>query len=159
MPKRQLIPDVISNQTLITLPPSATVREAVMLMTSRKIGAILVMTEGKLDGIFTERDLTTRVATAGRNLDTTQLEDVMTAGPDTLPPTARAYEALTLMEARRYRHLPVVDNGTVVGMVSIRDLFAVVKTQLLEAVQQRDDFIFGSGYSAGNQPEVTPEAL
>jgi len=159
MPMRPLMPGVVQSQTLVSLPPTATVRAATKVLAEHNIGAVLVMDGEELVGIFTERDLVKRVAAVGRDLDTTLLQEVMTANPDTLAPNARAYEAFVLMQDRGYRHIPVVEAGRVVAVVSIRDLFLVIKRQLLEAVQQREEFIFGSGYSAGVQPEVTPEKL
>lgn len=150
MPNRKLIPDVITSQELVCMTPATPVRDAVRMMAEKRIGAILVMENGRLKGIFTERDVTVRVVAAGRNAETTALEEVMTASPDTLPPEAKAIEALTLMEERRYRHLPVVAaDGAVKGIVSIRDLFAVVRLSLEEEIKTREEFMFGSGYSAG----------
>ncbi|HYH19156.1 MAG TPA: CBS domain-containing protein [Azospirillum sp.] len=152
MPNRTLMPDVIKDQTLTCLTADAGVREAARIMAERRIAAVLVTEGRRLVGIFTERDLTTRVVAAGRDPDTTRLSEVMTANPDTLGPDAAAGVALALMERHRYRHLPVVRDGEVVGIVSIRDLFAVVRTHLEEEIKDRDAFIFGSQYSL----EVSP---
>ncbi|NYZ14682.1 CBS domain-containing protein [Azospirillum sp. RWY-5-1] len=150
MPNRKLIPDVITGQDLVCMAPGTPVRDAVRMMAEKRIGAILVMENGSLKGIFTERDVTVRVVAAGLDAERTALEEVMTAAPDTLPPDAKAIEALSLMEERRYRHLPVVAaDGTVKGIVSIRDLFAVVRLSLEEEIKTREEFMFGSGYSAG----------
>ncbi|HEY0836601.1 MAG TPA: CBS domain-containing protein [Azospirillum sp.] len=152
MPNRKLMPDVITEQTLTCLTADAGVREAARIMTERRIAAVLVTEGRRLVGIFTERDLTTRVVAAGRDPDTTRLSEVMTADPDTLGPDAPAGEALALMERHRYRHLPVVRDGDVVGIVSIRDLFAVVRAHLEDELKDRDAFIFGSQYSADASP-------
>lgn len=147
MPKRRLMPDVVSEQALAALPPDASVRDAVKIMTERRVGALFVMEGPQLCGIFTERDVLVRIVAAGRDADTTRLSAVMTPNPDTLPPDATAADALHLMESRNYRHMPVVKDGAVLGMVSIRDLFAVTKRQLEQDVQDRDDFIHGTSYS------------
>jgi len=147
MPNRKLIPDVIKDQTLTCLPAGAGVREAARIMAERRIAAVLVTEGRRLVGIFTERDLTTRVVAAGRDPDATRLGEVMTADPDTLDPDATAGAALALMERHRYRHLPVVRGDEVVGIVSIRDLFAVVRAHLEDEIKDRDAFIFGSQYS------------
>jgi len=141
------MPDVVSQQVLSTLPSTATVREAVTMMAQRRIGAILVVEDDRLVGIFTERDAIVRVLAAERDPKTTPLSVVMTPDPDTLPPEAPAGDALNLMEARNYRHMPVVSEGKVVGMVSIRDLFAVNRRQLEMELRQRDDFIYGTSFS------------
>ncbi|MDQ2103167.1 CBS domain-containing protein [Azospirillum isscasi] len=161
MPNRKLIPDVITNQQLVCLPPEASVQDAAVLMAERRVAAVLV-TQGQppksqsLKGIFTERDLASRVVALGRDPAATRLSEVMTASPDTLGPDARAYEALDLMERHHYRHLPVTANGesdgTVMGIVSIRDLFAVVRAHLEDEIRDREAFIFGSNYSASAPP-------
>lgn len=148
MPARTLIPDVISGQHLTCLPPTATVRDAVLIMAERRISAVLVTADERLSGIFTERDLAVKVVAAGLDAGTTPLSAVMTAGPDTLPPDATAQQALDLMESRRYRHLPVVAaDGTVAGIVSIRDLFAIVRAHLEDEIKDREAFMFGTHYS------------
>lgn len=149
MPRRKLMPDVIQAQDLVTFPPTTLVRAAVRKMTDKRIGAVMVTEDGALKGIFTERDLTVRVVAQGRDPDTTTLAEVMTANPDTLPPDALAFAAFEMMLSHTYRHLPVVDNGKVVGIISIRDLFSVVKAQLEQDLKERDEFIFGSSYSVG----------
>ena len=156
MPNRKLIPDVIKDQQLVCLPPEASVRDAAVLMAERRVAAVLVTQDRSLKGIFTERDLASRVVATGRDPVATRLAEVMTASPDTLGPDARAYEALDLMERHHYRHLPVTadgeSDGAVMGIVSIRDLFAVVRAQLEDEIRDREAFIFGSNYSASTSP-------
>ncbi len=143
---RKLIPDVVKDQTLHHLSPTATVGEAARLMAQHHMGAVLVCAERRLLGIFTERDVTTRVVAAGRDVDATPLSEVMTPDPDTVAPDATVREALDLMNDRGYRHLPIVEDGEVRGIVSIRDLYAAVKRQLEEEVREREAFIHGTGY-------------
>ncbi|MGQ9365616.1 CBS domain-containing protein [Azospirillum sp. ST 5-10] len=147
MPTRKIIPDVIKDQTLVCLPPDASVGEAVQRMAQHRIAAVLVTEGTVLKGIFTERDLTVRVVAAGRDAAATPLSAVMTADPDTLGPDAPASEALDLMERHRYRHLPVVQDGNVVGIVSVRDLYSEVRHHLEEEIKEREAFIFGSQFS------------
>ncbi len=147
--QRRIVPDIIESQELFTLSPSDSVRDAVRVMTERKIGAVLITRDGKLAGIFTERDVLTRVVDAGLNADTTKVEDVMTADPDTLAPSDRAMDALMKMSTRGYRHLPVVNEGQLVGIVSIRDIFGAVQKELETDLKQRDQMIFDTGYGVG----------
>lgn len=143
----KIVPGVIREQSLATLNPADSVMDAVNLMTERKIGAVIIVdNSAKLAGIFTERDLVNRVVAKGLDAATVPLSKVMTADPDTLGPNDTAMNALNLMSARRYRHLPVIDGDTVIGMVSIRDLFNVVKAELEEDLREREKFIFGSDY-------------
>jgi CBS domain-containing protein len=145
------MPHVVRDQDLTTLPSTATVQTAVRRMVDKGISAVVVTADGSVDsdivGIFTERDLTKRVVALGRDPRRVRLGEVMTSEPDTLPPEARPVEALGFMQKRNYRHLPVVQDGRLVGMVSIRDLFAVVKAELEEDVHECEAFVFGSAYS------------
>jgi CBS domain-containing protein len=120
--ERRIVPDVIGQrQQLLELPASATAREAARRMCERKVGAVLVTEGGALQGIFTERDLMHRVVAAGRDPDGTRLGEVMTPDPDTVDADDHAIDALALMSARGYRHLPVLEKGQLVGIVSRRD--------------------------------------
>jgi len=127
---RRVVPDVVSNQQLLELPPTATVRGAALAMRERHVGAVLVTTDGHLNGIFTERDMVNRVVAESRDPDQTTLADVMTANPDTIAPTTTAIDALRLMNDGGYRHLPIVENGRVVGIVSRRDFHGDEKARL-----------------------------
>jgi CBS domain-containing protein len=123
----RIIPHVVQGQTLITLPPEASVRHAVEVMAQHAIGAILVVgDEGQLVGIFTERDVVTRVLAPRRDPADTPIRTVSTSHPHTLAPSSTARHALRLMHTGHFRHLPVVDKERVVGIVSIRDLYAAV---------------------------------
>ncbi len=109
----------------IHLAPSASVREAVQLMSENHIGALLVMDEGRLVGIFTERDVLNRVLAEGRDPDSTPLSEVMTRDLVTLGPQTAATLALHVMSEVGFRHLPVVENDKVYGVISLRDFVGV----------------------------------
>ncbi|GAB4185228.1 MAG: CBS domain-containing protein [Thalassobaculales bacterium] len=146
---RRIVPDIVRDQTVVTVAPNDSVREVAELMARQRIGAVVVASaEAPLAGIFTERDVLTRVVARGLDPSATPVGTVMTANPDTVAPDSLAIEALTMMSQRGYRHLPVMAGGTVVGMVSIRDLYAAVKHELEEDIQEREAFMFGSGYGA-----------
>ena len=110
--------DIVRNQDPVALPADATVRDACRHMRDHRVGAVLV-TEGdrRLVGIFTGRDAVHRVLAEGRSVDT-MLAEVMTRDPDCITPDKKTIEALRLMEDRRCRHLPIIDDGKVVGIVS-----------------------------------------
>ncbi len=127
---RRLIPDIVNSQQLLELPPTATVRGAARALRERHVGAVLVTTDGRLAGIFTERDVVNRVVADGRDPDQTTLAEVMTADPDTMAPDATAIDALRRMQDGGYRHLPIVDRGRVVGIVSRRDFHGGEKARL-----------------------------
>jgi len=114
--------DFVRNQDPLTLPPDATVEEACRHMRDRRVGAVLVIEDdGRVVGIFTGRDAVYRVLAEGKSAGDTKLTEVMTHDPDAMPPGKMAIEVLRLMEDGRYRHMPIVENGKVVGMVSRYD--------------------------------------
>ena len=125
--------DIVKNQVPVTLPPDATVRDACQCMRDRRVGAVLVTeADQRLLGIFTGRDAVHRVLAEGMSAARTKLAAVMTRDPDTMPPGKSAIEALRLMEAGRFRHLPIVDDGKVVGIVSRFDFSGVELDRLDE---------------------------
>lgn len=118
---RSVVPDIISSQKLITLPPSATVRQAARKMATANVRSVLVTRGKTLLGIFTGTDLTCRVVAAGLDPDTTKLADVMTRDPHTIGPSENAVAALNCMQGGGYRHLPVTDGKVLIGVLSRRD--------------------------------------
>jgi CBS domain-containing protein len=127
---RKIIPEVVHDQTLLHLPATATVREAAREMRTRRVGAVLVAAGDRLEGIITERDMVNRVVAEGLDPDGTKLAEVMTRNPDTVGPNDTALVALRRMQDGGYRHLPVVDNGHLVGIVSRRDFDGDEKARL-----------------------------
>lgn len=127
--QRRLVRDVISDQTLVALTGADHVRDAARLMKHRRVGSVLIMNKDILEGIFTERDMVYRVVADGLDPDMTPLSQVMTASPDTINASASALDALKAMNERSYRHLPVVDEGLIVGVVSTRDFYGEEKAE------------------------------
>jgi len=115
------IRDIIAEQEPITAPESITVSAAAQLMKRNEVGAVMVVEEGRLVGVFTERDALFRVLAEGRDTLTTRLADVMTRNPATIHPDRPFAEALHIMHEGGFRHVPVVEDGRPVGMVSARD--------------------------------------
>ncbi|MBL8701277.1 MAG: CBS domain-containing protein [Alphaproteobacteria bacterium] len=148
--QHKIVPDVVHGQELSFVSAECSVRDAVKAMARRRISAVMVMDEERLIGIFTERDLALKVVARDLNPSTTEVGAVMTRDPDTLAPDDTAHRALTLMRERGYRHLPVVDGERVVGMVSVRDLYDTVLSELEDDIRERDAYIHGVGYGLGN---------
>ena len=125
--------DLVRDQRPLALPPSVTVMEAARQMRERRVGATLV-TDGdtRLVGIFTGRDAVDRVLAEGRDPAVTTLAEVMTRNPHTLTPQHNAIEALRLMQDLRCRHLPIVHEGRVVGIVSHGDFRGIEQDRLDE---------------------------
>lgn len=117
----RLIHDVIKTQTILTLSPDSSVHAAAREMKQRKVGAVMVVDGGQLVGIFTERDGLFRVLAEGRDPATTPLSAVMTAKPSTITADRRLGHALHMMHDAGFRHMPVVEDGRPVGMISLRD--------------------------------------
>lgn len=135
MPGR-IISTIIKNQTPVTIDPEVTVTDAARVMHSARIGALLVVKNGALAGIFTERDALFRVLAAGRDPQRTLVADVMTPDPQTVDASRPLGHALYMMHEGGYRHVPVVANGRPVGMVSARDALG---PELQEFHQRMDD--------------------
>ncbi len=127
---RKIIPDVILGQQVVALEGRTTARQAAKLMRKHNVGAVLIIEDEALIGILTVNDMTYRVMAAGLDPDTTSLAEVMTPGPDTVNRDTTAIAALRLMQDGDYRHLPVVDGGRVVGLVSRRDFHGGEKARL-----------------------------
>jgi len=115
------IRSVLEPRKLVVAAPEASVGEAARLMAENKVGAVLVVKQGRLVGIFTERDAVYRVMAARRDMDTTRVEDVMTREPKTVAPEESFGYALLLMHENGFRHAPVVEDGRPVGVVSARN--------------------------------------
>jgi CBS domain-containing protein len=105
---------------LLRTSPETSVTKAVKLMAMKHVGAILVMVDEDLVGIFTERDLMTRVIARERDPEATRVGDVMTPSPRTTSPQELYAHALATMKKHGFRHLPVIENGATVGIVSSR---------------------------------------
>jgi len=117
----QTVRTIMDPRKLILVPGSMTVREAAKLMKTKHYGAVLVTEGDELLGIFTERDAVFRVIAGGRDPETTQLVEVMTKEPKTITPDKTFGHAMLMMHEGGFRHLPVVDDGKLVGMVSSRN--------------------------------------
>ena len=115
------IRDVLHQRPLVRVRPETRIGEVARRMRDNYVGAVLVMDGDHLLGIFTERDLVHRVVAGGRDPDTTAIQDVMTAGPIRVGLDMTTVDAARTMRERRLRHLPVEDNGSIIGIVSIRD--------------------------------------
>lgn len=129
---------------VITIHPTATVYETIARMVDNNVGAILIKDEGEVRGIFTERDYLRRIALQGRTSKTTRVEEVMTGDVLTVDLGETAENCLRIMTANKCRHLPVLKDGHLTGLISIGDC---VKELLLRAegqVQELENYITGS---------------
>jgi len=133
----QPVRSLMERDKLLTAPPQTTVSEAAALMENRKVGAIMVIEEKKLVGIFSERDAVFRVIAQKRDPCTTRLTEVMTPAPKCIAPDKSFGYALMLMHENGFRHLPVVENSEVIGIVSARNALDPELEEFVSEMQRR----------------------
>ncbi len=105
-----------------SLNPQDTVFDALQTLANHNVGALMVLENGRLVGVFSERDYTRKIALAGKSSKDTRVKDIMTGNVISVSPQVRTRDCLALMGQKGIRHLPVVDGDTVLGMISIRDI-------------------------------------
>jgi CBS domain-containing protein len=127
--------------TLWHVRPGDTVFAALQLLADYEVGALMVMDGGRLVGVFSERDYTRKVALAGRNSRETTVADIMTREVCTVAPSTGTRQCMALMSERRFRHLPVVDGSTVLGMISIRDIMDDIIADHEATIAQLESYI------------------
>lgn len=127
-----LIGNLLKNQVLVSGHAEQTVLEVARIMVENNIGAVPVLHDGQLVGIFTERDLMSRVVASGRDTTKTLVREVMTDDPLTIDPSDTCETCLTLMRRHNFRHLPVCKGRELKGIVSLRDI-------LLHDLDEKDD--------------------
>ena len=130
--------------TLWTIAPEATVFEAIRLMAEKNIGSLLVMSGGRLTGLFTERDYTRKVALFGKTSKETRVVEIMPKELITVTPEDSVEDCMRLMTEKRVRHVPVVSGTEVVGLISIGDLVNWIISTQNAAIEQMEQYIAGS---------------
>ncbi|MGZ5045925.1 MAG: CBS domain-containing protein, partial [Usitatibacter sp.] len=128
---------------VVSVSPTQSVLEAIKVLAAEDIGAAIVMDGGRLAGIFSERDYTRKVILKGRASDTTRVEEIMTANVIVVTPRTHARECMQLMSDKNIRHLPVVDEGRVIGMISIRDIVSDIIADQDFTIEQLEHYISG----------------
>ena len=131
------------NATLWSVSPDDTVFDAIKVLAEKGVGALIVMKDGKLAGILSERDYTRKVALLGKNSKETYVRDIMTANVMVISPKTRTLECMAIMSEKNIRHLPVVDGDKVVGMLSIRDLMNDIIKDHEFTISQLESYIKG----------------
>jgi CBS domain-containing protein len=138
---RQILAD--KGSEIWSIAPTQTVFEAIQLMAIRRVGALLVMDGQHLAGIISERDYAREVILKGRSSKDTPIKDIMTTDVVTITPEIRIEESLTLMTEHRVRHLPVLVEGEVAGMISIGDLVKEIIKEQRSTIEQLENYIKG----------------
>ncbi|MBO9688526.1 CBS domain-containing protein [Roseateles chitosanitabidus] len=139
------VSDLLKNRgpSVWRITPEATVFDGLHLLAQHDVGALLVMQDERLLGIFSERDYTRKIALQGRDSRHTQVKDVMTPNVFVVKPNTDCRECMRLMSQRKIRHLPVVEGSTVVGMLSIRDLMDDIIADDELTIAQLQSYIYG----------------
>jgi IMP dehydrogenase len=128
---------------VVTVKPEDSVLDAIKILAQEDVGAAIVMSGNRLAGIFSERDYTRKVILKGRSSDTTRVEEIMTANVVCVNPRTRTRDCMALMTEKGIRHLPVVDEGRMVGMVSIRDIVSDIIADQDFTIEQLEHYISG----------------
>ena len=141
----KLVKHLLDNKggTLISIVEDASVLDAIMLMADHAVGSLLVMDGQVLKGIVTERDYARKVIVKGRSSSTTQVGEIMTSKVVTATLEQTVKECMTVMTERKIRHLPVIDDERVVGMISIGDLVQAIIAHQQEEIQHLEQYISG----------------
>ena len=129
--------------TLWSLRPDDSVFDAIKILAEKSVGALIVMENGKIVGILSERDYTRKIALLGKNSRESKVRDIMTPNVLVVTPETRTRQCMAIMAEKNIRHLPVVDGNTVVGMLSIRDLMNDIITDHEFTISQLESYIKG----------------
>lgn len=129
------------DSVLYQIAPTVSVFDALVLLAKLEVGALLVMQDGKLQGVVSERDYTRKVALQGRNSKETTVAEIMTREVTTVGPKTGTRACMSLMSHKKFRHLPVVDDGKVLGLISIRDIMDDIIADNEQTISQLTNYI------------------
>jgi len=129
-----------------SVSPDATVLDALKLMAEKDIGAVLVTEDDRLVGIFSERDYARKVPLMGHSPEKTRVSELMTRDLYCVGPTQTVQECMALMTAKRIRHLPVLEEGRLIGIVTIGDVVKAVISDQARLLEEMEHYISGTGY-------------
>ncbi len=155
---RQLVSALLEDhgRPLVSVSPDTDVAEAVRVMNENRIGSVVIQAGGLVRGIFTERDVLTRIVAERRNAHETKVEEVMTTDVIYVKPNATVEEAMVLMTERHFRHLPVLDGGRLYGLLSLGDLAHWLVRHQQYRIDELVQYVSG-GYQSTIPPKIARE--
>ena len=127
-----------------SVTPDTLVFDALKIMAEKNVGALMVLSDGRIDGIFSERDYARKIILLGKSSHETAVREIMTPDVIAVGPDQAIEDCMALMTAKHIRHLPVLDNQKVVGMVSIRDIVKELISEKEFTIKQLEDYISGA---------------
>ena len=133
----------VKGRDVWSIGPDASVFDALKLMAEKDVGALVVLDGGNLVGIISERDYARKIALLGRASLTTQVKEIMTIGLVCVAPEQNVDECMALVTEKRIRHLPVLENGKLIGLISIGDLVKSIITEQQFIIEQLERYIKG----------------
>jgi CBS domain-containing protein len=128
--------------------PDATAYDALEIMAEKNIGALLVLEEGKLVGVFSERDYARKVILKGKSSKHTLVRELMSSPPIYVDPATTLHECMVLMTEKHIRHLPVIEHGVLIGVMSIGDVVNSIISEQESTIDELQEYIAGTGYRA-----------
>lgn len=130
---------------IISVKPNTSVFEALTIMAEKNIGAVLVIENNKLVGILSERDYARKIILKGKTSKETKVEEVMTGKVLYVQPNVSVEECMSLMSSKHIRHLPVMDQGELIGIISIGDVVNAIISEKEFKIKQLENYITGTG--------------
>lgn len=140
---RNILESKGANSTIFSVEPTTVVYQAIETMAQKNIGGLLICESGKLVGIFTERDYARKLILKGKSSKDTTIGELMTKNPFTVTPESSIEECMQLMSNRRIRHLPVLENGALVGVISIGDVVRFIIEEQKSIIEHLESYIAG----------------
>jgi CBS domain-containing protein len=131
------------HRPMVSVKPEDTVLDAIKVLAREDIGAAVVLSGDRIVGIFSERDYTRKIVLKGRSSESTRVEEIMTANVICVSPRTKTRDCMALMSEKNIRHLPVVDEERVIGMVSIRDIVTDIIADQEFTISQLENYISG----------------
>ena len=128
---------------IISVKPEASVLDAIRLMAEKGIGSLVVMEDQELLGIMSERDYARKVIIKGRSSESTAVSEIMTVNVFTTSSSETVNDCMSVMTEKKIRHLPVVEDNVVIGMISIGDLVEAIISDQQEEIEQLEHYISG----------------